>query len=56
MNSRKYPRTLQEAFGPYTSHHVEEPALDSIDKLTVFASAVALILFLVFSACGWLTC
>lgn len=25
MNSRKYPRTLQEAFGPYTSHGIESP-------------------------------
>ena len=23
MNIRRYPRTLQEAFGPYTSHEVE---------------------------------
>ena len=26
MNTRRYPRTLQEAFGPYTSNHIEEPA------------------------------
>lgn len=25
MNTRRYPRTLQEAFGPYTSNHIEEP-------------------------------
>jgi len=24
MNTRKYPRTLQQAFGPYTSSHIEE--------------------------------
>lgn len=23
MNTRRYPRTMQEAFGPYTSHKVE---------------------------------
>ena len=23
MNTRKYPRTMQEAFGPYTSHGIE---------------------------------
>ena len=23
MNTRRYPRTMQEAFGPYTSHEVE---------------------------------
>lgn len=26
MNTRKYPRTLNEAFGPYTGHHICEPA------------------------------
>jgi len=25
MNSRKYPRTLQEAFGPYCSRDIQEP-------------------------------
>ena len=25
MNTRKYPRTLQEAFGPYTSRDFVEP-------------------------------
>lgn len=24
MNTRRYPRTLNEAFGPYTSSHIEE--------------------------------
>ena len=24
MNTRKHPRTLQEAFGPYTSNEIEE--------------------------------
>jgi hypothetical protein len=25
MNNRKFPRTLQEAFGPYTSREFTEP-------------------------------
>lgn len=25
MNTRRYPRTMQEAFGPYTSSKIEEP-------------------------------
>lgn len=25
MNTRRYPRTLQEAFGPHTSVRIEEP-------------------------------
>lgn len=24
MNTRKYPRTLQEAFGPYTSQRIDD--------------------------------
>lgn len=24
MQTRKYPRTMQEAFGPYTSNRIEE--------------------------------
>ena len=24
MQTRKYPRTMQEAFGPYTSNQIEE--------------------------------
>lgn len=23
MNTRRYPRTLQEAFGPYTDHNIQ---------------------------------
>lgn len=26
MNSRRYPRTLEEAFGPYTVRRIDEPA------------------------------
>lgn len=25
MNTRRYPRTLQEAFGPYTDNQIHEP-------------------------------
>lgn len=25
MNTRRHPRTLQEAFGPYTSRQIDEP-------------------------------
>lgn len=28
MNTRKHPRTLDEAFGPYTSHKIHEPPTD----------------------------
>lgn len=37
--TRKHPRTLQEAFGPYTDDHIEEPLrpLDRADKIELFA-------------------
>jgi hypothetical protein len=25
MQTRRYPRTLQEAFGPYTNNQIEDP-------------------------------
>jgi hypothetical protein len=25
MNTRKFPRTMQQAFGPYTDHRIYEP-------------------------------
>ena len=25
VNTRRYPRTMQEAFGPYTSHELHDP-------------------------------
>lgn len=40
--TRKHPRTLQEAFGPYTDDHIEEPLrpLDAADKIEMFAYTV----------------
>jgi hypothetical protein len=48
MQTRKYPRTLQEAFGPYTSREIHEPVapMHKADRITVWASAVALVSFL----------
>lgn len=34
MNTRKYPRTLTEAFGPYTSQEIFVPS-DRNDRLVV---------------------
>ena len=41
MNTRKHPRTLQEAFGPYTSREIAEQPMDWQDKLVVGASVAA---------------
>ena len=51
MNSRKFPRTMQEAFGPYTSRELyeqerHEPARFALGAAYVIAFAVlALVLF-----------
>ena len=29
VNTRRYPRTMQEAFGPYTSRELHEPDSDN---------------------------
>lgn len=49
MQTRKYPRTLQEAFGPYTSNRIDEPdrfvwtPIRIALALTYLAAIVALI-------------
>lgn len=42
MNTRKFPRTLQEAFGPHTSNHIEERPMDREDRPVVAWSCAAL--------------
>ena len=51
MNTRKYSRTMAEAFGPYTSNQLEPMHDDSVtDVALVLASvaAVALAAWIVF--------
>ena len=45
MQTRKYPRTLQEAFGPYTDSRIEEPkeSFDRDDKIVMIGCVVAVI-------------
>ena len=42
MQTRKYPRTLNEAFGPYCSNKIEEPkrAFDWQDKVVMIGSVI----------------
>ena len=46
MNTRKYPRTMQEAFGPYTSNNLEPMPDDEnvMDVALVLASVAAVAL------------
>lgn len=43
MQTRKYPRTLQEAFGPYTDNRIVEPKrpFDRDDKIVMIGCIVA---------------
>lgn len=43
MNTRKYPRTLSEAFEPYTSTKIEEAGmpLDKADAIVICGCALA---------------
>ena len=43
--TRKFPRSLSDAFGPHTSRaiYVETTPMDFVDKLVVAACAVALL-------------
>jgi len=55
MQTRKHPRTLVEAFGPYTSTKIHEPPrrLDWQDRLVIAASVLTLAGFLIAVAARW---
>lgn len=55
MNTRTYPRTLEQAFGPYARGPVyskPEP-MSAADRVVLFASAVAVVTLLGFMVVGW---
>jgi hypothetical protein len=55
MNTRKYPRTLEEAFGPYQRHGlVDQDPMPTADKIVIAASCAALLAILGFALMGWL--
>ena len=42
MNTRKYPRSMAEAFGPYTSDQLEQmPEDDSVTDVALVLASVA---------------
>lgn len=42
MNTRKYPRTMAEAFGPYTSNQLEPmPEADTVNDVALVLASVA---------------
>jgi hypothetical protein len=55
MNTRKYPRTLTEAFGPYAGGRIEEQdPMPVADRIVVAASAAGAVAVLVMLAIGWI--
>ena len=55
MNSRKYPRTLVEAFGPYTSRDFTEDPMPKADRIAVAASAIGFLALIGLVAIGVIT-
>ena len=54
MNTRKYPRTMQEAFGPYTSDQLEPmPEAYSVTDVALVLASVAAVALAVVSLFVW---
>lgn len=54
MNPRRHPRTLAEAFGPYTSRRIDEPRDTWRWAVPVYAAAlVAAVFFYLALAARW---
>ena len=55
--TRRYPRTMQEAFGPYTSRglHLPRPPYDAADRIVVAACLLAVAAVGVLVLCGVIT-
>ena len=52
MNARRYPRTMTEAFGPYTSSDLQpmpQPPMPAHEKALYIVSAIALMVVIVAS-------
>lgn len=48
MNTRRYPRTLHEAFGPYTSRDfVEQDPMPAADRIAMTACAIGAVALVV---------
>lgn len=57
MNTRKYPRTLNEAFGPYANQcRIEEPRrqFDWQDRVVLAGSVITAVIVAGFVLVGWI--
>ena len=54
MNTRKYSRTMAEAFGPYTSNQLEPmPEADSVTDVALVLASVAAVALSVVALFVW---
>ena len=54
MNTRKYARTMAEAFGPYTSNQLEPmPEADSVTDVALVLASVAAVAVAVMAIFLW---
>jgi hypothetical protein len=55
MQTRKYPRTLNEAFGPHTSKHIteEQDPMPTCDKIILVTCSLGIAALVVFLILGW---
>ena len=54
MNTRKYPRTMAEAFGPYTSNQLEPmPEADTVTDVALVLASVAAVALTVVALFVW---
>lgn len=56
MQTRKFPRTMNEAFGPYSSGPISEPdeRMPVADKLVLAFSIAVATVIVVMAVAGWL--
>ena len=54
----RYPRSLEEAFGPHTSRQIEapedDPPMPAADVIVVATCAIAALVLTVMALMGWL--
>ena len=56
MQTRKYPRTLEQAFGPYTSQRIysEDDPMPAADRTVIATCCIGALALIVMAALGWL--
>lgn len=56
QTTRTYPRTMEQAFGPYHRGNIWEPVpkMDKSDRIVMVACAIVTASMLAMAAIGWL--